>query len=71
MDHRAEEEAAQINQTGHKVLDYVGGKVSLEMQMPKLLWLKKHLRQTCWDKAQHFFDLPDFLTWKSTNAFSR
>lgn len=30
-DHRAEEEARTINSTGHKVLDYVGGSMSLEM----------------------------------------
>lgn len=30
-DHRAEEEARTINATGHKVLDYVGGSMSLEM----------------------------------------
>lgn len=71
MDHRAKEEAAYINQMSHQVLNYVGGKISLEMQVPKLLWLKKQLRQQCWDKAHHFFDLPDFLTWKATNSTSR
>ena len=28
--------------TNHELLDNVGGNVSLEMQMPKLLWLSKH-----------------------------
>ena len=41
MDHRAEKEAARINSTGHSVLRYVGGTMSLEMQPPKLLWLKE------------------------------
>ncbi len=67
MDHRAEKEASFINQTHHKVLDYVGGKISLEMQTPKLLWLKKHL-PVSYDKSQEFFDLPDFLRWKATGS---
>ena len=41
MDHRAKCQADAINATNHPVLQYVGGKVSLEMQMPKLLWLKQ------------------------------
>ena len=42
MDHRAGAETDLINNQGHAVLDYVGGKVSLEMQTPKLLWLKRN-----------------------------
>ena len=41
MDHRASEEVGIINATGHKVLNSVGGIMSLEMQSPKLMWLKK------------------------------
>ena len=70
MDHRAKKEAAIINQTKHQMLDNVGGKISLEMQVPKLLWLKKN-NPTCWKKAKNMFDLPDFLTWKATNSLSR
>ncbi|CAK1545165.1 unnamed protein product [Leptosia nina] len=70
MDHRAHEEANSINKTGHEILKFVGGKVSLEMEMPKLLWLKKHLPQT-WKKCGYFFDLPDFLTWKATGSLTR
>lgn len=71
MDHRAEIEANEINKTGSSVLKYVGGKISLEMEIPKLLWLKKNLKSQCWEKAELFFDLPDFLTWKATGAESR
>jgi FGGY-family pentulose kinase len=70
LDHRASEETAQINRLNHSVLKYVGGKISLEMETPKLLWLKKHLPHQ-WDKAGSFFDLPDFLTWKATGSESR
>ena len=63
MDHRAKAETAFINSLSHPVLDYVGAKVSLEMQTPKLLWLKKH-KPDLWDQIQDFFDLADFLTFK-------
>lgn len=65
MDHRAAAEAATINDTEHPILDFVGGKVSLEMECPKLLWLKNHLPET-WFRIGKAFDLPDFLTWKAT-----
>ncbi|XP_055373287.1 FGGY carbohydrate kinase domain-containing protein isoform X2 [Condylostylus longicornis] len=71
MDHRASKEAEIINETKHELLNYVGGKVSLEMQMPKLLWLKRNLQLSCWQKIWKVFDLPDFLTWKSTGDDSR
>ena len=70
MDHRAAEQADRINATGHPVLRYVGGRISLEMETPKLLWLKERL-PSAWTRAAHFFDLPDFLTWRATGALSR
>lgn len=71
LDHRAVKEADEINNLKHPVLKYVGGKISPEMETPKLLWLKRNLKADCWDKAGYFFDLPDFLTWKATDADSR
>jgi FGGY-family pentulose kinase len=65
MDHRAKNEAEEINQTGHKVLDYVGGIISPEMETPKLLWLKRHMPDA-WKKAALFFDLPDYLVYRAT-----
>lgn len=44
--------------------------MSLEMQTPKLLWLKTHMKST-WARAAHFLDLPDFLTCKASGHFSR
>lgn len=70
MDHRAQAEADFINNSGHEILKYVGGKVSLEMEMPKLLWLKKHMPEK-WTEFGYFFDLPDFLTWRATQSKSR
>uniref|UniRef100_A0A8C4F844 FGGY carbohydrate kinase domain-containing protein n=1 Tax=Dicentrarchus labrax TaxID=13489 RepID=A0A8C4F844_DICLA len=71
MDHRAEEQAARITNTGHGVLSRVGGVMSPEMQPPKLLWLKENLKESCWKEAAHFFDLPDFLSWKATGSLTR
>ncbi|XP_077005598.1 FGGY carbohydrate kinase domain-containing protein isoform X3 [Tamandua tetradactyla] len=71
LDHRAVSQVQRINDTKHSVLQYVGGVMSVEMQAPKLLWLKENLRETCWDKAGHFFDLPDFLSWKATGVTAR
>lgn len=65
MDHRAKDEAEEINQKGHEVLKYVGGVISPEMQTPKLLWLKRNMPDT-WEKATHFFDLPDYLVFRAT-----
>ncbi|XP_053511557.1 FGGY carbohydrate kinase domain-containing protein isoform X7 [Artibeus jamaicensis] len=71
LDHRAVSQVHRINETQHSVLQYVGGVMSVEMQAPKLLWLKENLRETCWNKAGHFFDLPDFLSWKATGVTAR
>ena len=69
-DHRAEEEARLINSQHHKVLDYVGGTMSLEMEMPKILWLRRHWPAAKFDSAQ-FFDLPDYLTFRATGSRAR
>ncbi|WP_431323039.1 FGGY-family carbohydrate kinase [Rhizobium sp. YTU87027] len=70
MDHRAVVEADAINSGQHAVLRYVGGRISPEMQTPKLLWLKRHLPGQ-YQAAAHFFDLSDYLTWRATGSFSR
>ncbi len=65
MDQRAVSEADAINSQSFEVLKYVGGKISPEMEIPKLLWLKKHAPKT-WASATKFFDLPDFLVFKAS-----
>ena len=70
MDHRAIDQAERINQGAHTVLRYVGGRISPEMETPKLLWLKEHKPQV-YDEAWQFFDLTDFLTWRSTGDLAR
>ncbi|HEX8833773.1 MAG TPA: FGGY family carbohydrate kinase, partial [Abditibacteriaceae bacterium] len=70
MDHRAITETEEINAQGHDVLRYVGGQLSPEMETPKLLWLKRHLPET-WNRAAKFFDLADYLTYRSTGVDSR
>jgi FGGY-family pentulose kinase len=67
LDHRALAEAAEINATGHDVLKYVGGAISPEMEMPKLLWLARNLPQQ-FRAAYRFFDLPDFLSYRATGC---
>ncbi|RWX81001.1 ribulokinase [Neorhizobium lilium] len=70
MDHRATEQAERINSRPHHVLSYVGGRISPEMQMPKLLWLKENNRPS-FDQAEHFFDLADYLTFRATGDATR
>ncbi|KAF7331710.1 hypothetical protein MKEN_00050800 [Mycena kentingensis (nom. inval.)] len=69
-DHRAEDEADMINKSGSVVLDYVGGTMSLEMEVPKILWLKRHMPVDRFASCQ-FFDLPDFLTYLATSSRTR
>ena len=70
MDHRAVAQAQRINATGHEVLKYVGGRISPEMETPKLLWLLEN-KPAVFDAAWQFFDLTDFLTWRATGDLSR
>ena len=70
MDHRAVEQAERINAGGHDVLKFVGGRISPEMETPKLLWLLEN-RPGDFNAAWQFFDLADFLTWRATGDLSR
>ena len=70
LDHRALDEADECTRTGHEVLHYAGGVMSPEMEVPKLMWLKRHLPQS-WARAGQMFDLADFLSWKATGSLAR
>jgi D-ribulokinase len=70
MDHRAVDQAERINATGHDVLKYVGGRISPEMETPKLLWLLEH-HPDVFAAAWQFLDLTDFLTWRATGDLAR
>lgn len=70
MDHRAVDQARRINDSGHPVLRYVGGRISPEMETPKLLWLLEQ-RPQVFDAAWQFFDLTDFLTWRASGDLAR
>ena len=69
MDHRAVEETDTINATGDKCLKYVGGQMSIEMELPKMKWLKHNLPGGIEDCK--FYDLADFLTHKATGSEAR
>jgi D-ribulokinase len=70
MDHRAIEQAEKINALGHDVLKYVGGRISPEMETPKLLWLKENRPET-FAAAWQFFDLADYLSFRATGDVAR
>ncbi|MCS6861946.1 MAG: FGGY-family carbohydrate kinase [Abditibacteriales bacterium] len=67
MDHRAIGIADEINAQGHDVLKYVGGKISPEMEPPKLKWIKQNLPDT-WRNVGKFFDLADFMVYQSSGV---
>lgn len=69
MDHRAVDETIAINSTGDKSLKYVGGQMSIEMELPKMKWLKHNLPGGIEDCK--FYDLADFLTHRATDSECR
>ena len=70
MDHRAQEEARLCNDTGSPVLRNLGGAISVEMEFPKLMWVKRH-RPDLWSRLGYAGDLADFLCFKSTGTLER
>ena len=70
LDHRALAEADACTDSQHRVLDFIGGVMSPEMQTPKLMWLARHMPDR-YGQAGYFFDLADFLGWKATGRLER
>lgn len=70
MDQRATKEAEDCNKTGSQVLDYVGGAISPQMEIPKLTWLKRH-RPDLWARLGAAYDLADFLSWRASGSNAR
>ena len=70
LDHRAIAEAEELSATDHHALQFSGGSLSPEMEMPKLMWLKRHLPRS-WERACYLFDLADFMTWRATGSTAR
>ncbi|KAK5108448.1 hypothetical protein LTR16_006052, partial [Cryomyces antarcticus] len=70
LDHRPVEETKKINATNHNLLRYVGGKMSIEMEIPKVLWLKNNMPKEVFDRCK-FYDLTDALTHMATGNETR
>jgi len=70
MDHRAAPEAEECSRIDDPLLARFGGRLSPEMQIPKLMWLKRH-RPDIWARAGMIFDLSDYLTWRATGSTRR
>ncbi|KAL8862349.1 MAG: hypothetical protein Q9178_001358 [Gyalolechia marmorata] len=70
LDHRPVEETAKINATNHNLLRYVGGTMSIEMEIPKVLWLKNNMPKELFDRCK-FYDLTDALTHMATGNETR
>ncbi|KAG4220889.1 hypothetical protein PC116_g30632, partial [Phytophthora cactorum] len=70
LDHRPVQETDKINATGHNLLRYVGGKMSIEMEIPKVLWLKNNMPKELFDRCK-FYDLTDALTHLATGNENR
>jgi len=70
LDHRAIAEAQICTASGHRVLDSLGGVMSPEMEIPKLMWLKR-AQPGAWLRYRRVLDLADFLTFRACGANAR
>ncbi|KAL4976525.1 FGGY family of carbohydrate kinase [Aspergillus desertorum] len=70
LDHRPVKETEKINATNHNLLRYVGGKMSVEMEIPKVLWLKNNMPKELFADCK-FYDLADALTHIATGNEKR
>lgn len=70
LDHRPITETEKINATNHNLLRYVGGKMSIEMEIPKVMWLKNNMPKELFEDCK-FYDLADALTHIATGNEKR
>ncbi len=70
MDHRAACEAEEITKSGSSILNNLGGTMSPEMEIPKLMWLKRN-RPELWEQLGYAGDLADFLVYHSCGSLKR
>ena len=70
LDHRAIEEAEALSALGGDIARHSGNTISPEMQLPKLMWLKRRLPEI-WQRAGMIFDLADFLGWRASGNLRR
>ena len=70
LDHRAAAEAEEATATQHRVLEHVGGVMSPEMEIPKLMWLKRQ-QPAQWRRYGRILDLADYLVWRASGIDAR
>lgn len=69
MDTRATAEAEAIEQTGDPVLQYGGGRESVEWMLPRLLWLKRNEPQV-FTAARWLVEALDWFTYRLTGEWT-
>ena len=65
MDQRAVKETRTINATGHPLLEYLGGSISILMETTKVLWLRNNMPDDLFRRCK-FYDLHDALSHIAT-----
>lgn len=65
MDHRGEAQARRVDATGHGYLAQLGGRISPEMHLPKLMWLRE-AAPGAWAGVTAVRDLCDALAQRAT-----
>src|SRR6185295_13562260 len=68
-DHRAVVEAEEITATGHRALAYLGGTMSPEMELPKLLWVTRKTAHA-WSRYGLRLDLTEWLAWRASGRIA-
>ncbi|MDR0684890.1 MAG: hypothetical protein LBF83_07155 [Spirochaetaceae bacterium] len=60
MDNRAVRQAEKINKTGHEILKYCGGEVSVEWLVPKMMWIRDN-EPDIFAKTRHIVEAQDYI----------